>query len=220
MPDAELFERIRQQGIEALSHSELLAVILRIGGADEDALTLAERLLSQSGGLRGLARCDYADLLREFGLRPAQAAQVVAAMTLGQRLARSTEDPRPVIESSEDAARLLLPEMEKLKQEQLRAVLLDASRRVMHIATIYIGSLNMTVVRVAEVFREPIARNAASLILAHNHPSGDPTPSPADLALTESLIQAGHLLDIPLLDHLIIGHGRWTSLRDTGLGFG
>lgn len=207
--------RLQTDGASSLSTPELLAVVL--GG--RDALTLAEALLQEMGGLQGLARCDVEDLRRLSALSSSQRVRLLAALGLAVRYASSAHDERLQVESASDAARLLAPEMERLKQEQLRAVLLDAGRRVMGVTTVYIGSLNVTVVRVAEVFREAIARNAASIILAHNHPSGDPTPSPADLSLTETLIEAGNLLDIPLLDHLIIGQGRWISLRDTGLGF-
>jgi DNA repair protein RadC len=143
----------------------------------------------------------------------------MAALELGRRLLSDGEAERPLIQTAEDAAKLLMLDMERLKQEQLRVILLDAHRRVIAIPVVYIGSLNMTVIRAAEVFREAIARNAPNLILAHNHPSGDPTPSPSDLDLTESLVAAGRLLDIAVLDHLIIGHGRWVSLRDTGAVF-
>jgi DNA repair protein RadC len=215
----DLRERLNHNGANALAIHELLAIILRVGGVVGDAQHLAQSLLQQAGGLRKLARLDYAELVNQYGLRPAQAAQVVAALELGRRLMNELEPERPVIQTAEDAARLLMLDMERLRQEQLRVILLDAHRRVIAIPIVYIGSLNMTVIRTAEVFREAIARNAPSLILVHNHPSGDPTPSPSDLDLTESLVAAGRLLDIAVLDHLVIGHGRWVSLRDTGAVF-
>lgn len=214
-PDETLRERLSRYGAEVLTDAELIAVLL---GAGSD-LRFAERLLAYFGGLRGLGRAEYADLCHVEELRPMQAARLLAAAEVGRRLASHTEDARPIINGAADAARLLALEMEKLKQEQLRVLLLDAHRRVLAIPTIYIGSLNLTVVRAAEVFREAIARNCASLILVHNHPSGDPTPSPSDVVVTETLVAAGKLLEIAVLDHVIIGHGAWVSLRDTGVAF-
>ncbi len=204
------------QGADTLSDAELLALILRAG--DDDARQLAETLLTQFGGLAGLAGADYGALQRHVP-RPVQAASVQAALALARRLPQDIARQRPRIETGADVAALLAPNMAHLKQEQLRTVLLDSHRRVMASPTIYIGSLEMTVVRVAEVFREAIAHNCASLVLVHNHPSGDPTPSPEDLDLTETLVAAGRLLDIAVLDHIIIGQGAWRSLRDTGLVF-
>lgn len=218
-PDLALDDRLQTQGVAVLSIEELLAILLRVGRNGESSRQSAENLLLALGSLRHLARCDYVDLVHTYGLRPAQAAQVVAALELGRRLASAGEVTRPVIQNAADAAQLLALEMEKLKQEQLRVLLLDVHRRLIAAPTVYIGSLNVTVVRTAEVFREAIGRNCASLILIHNHPSGDPTPSEADLKLTETLVQAGRLLDIAVLDHVIIGHDRWVSLRDVGLDF-
>lgn len=210
-------ELLHREGPAALSIPELLSIILRTGQHDADALELAHKLLAHYGSLQQIG--PYSDLLHQFDLRPAQAAQVMAALELGRRMVSRMAEARPIVQSAADAARLVQLEMEPLKQEELRAILLDVHRRVMAVTTIYIGSLNTTVVRAAEVFREAIARNCASLILAHNHPSGDATPSKADISMTEDLVAAGRLLDIAVLDHIIIGHGEWVSLRDTGVGF-
>lgn len=212
-----LVEHLQQMGLETLTVAELLALILRTGDDQEEAISFAKRLLDQYGGLRALARLDYTDWLVE--LRPVQAASLMAAFEVGRRLPFMPEQGRPSVQTAADAANLLQLAMEGHKQEHLRVILLDAQRRVMATPTVYIGSLSLTVVRTAEVFREAIARNAASLILAHNHPSGDPTPSPQDLDLTDHLVKAGKVLDIAVLDHLIIGHGRWKSLRESGLEF-
>jgi DNA repair protein RadC len=217
MPESSLLHHLEQVGPEGLTVPELLALILRTGSDQNDALALATQLLDQHGGLRALARLEYSDWLLE--LRPVQAAAVLAALELARRLPSEAESPRASVHTAADAAQLLALAMERHKQEHLRVILLDAQRRVLTIPTVYIGSLALTVVRTAEVFREALARNAASVILAHNHPSGDPTPSPEDLDITEHLVKAGRLLDIAVLDHLIIGHGRWVSLRESGLSF-
>jgi len=138
---------------------------------------------------------------------------------LGRRLSLQEPGERPVISSPADAAGLVQYEMSALEQEQLRAILLDTRNQVMEIVELYRGSLNAAPVRVAEVFKTAIRRNAAAIILVHNHPSGDPTPSPDDLALTKAVREAGHLLDIEVLDHLIIGQGRYVSMKEKRLGF-
>jgi len=214
-----MWEQIEQHGTPSLSLTELLAAILRIGDQKTDAYGVAQRLVNHFGTLGELGRCDYADLIHVHGLQPAQAAQILAAIELGRRLMSHPENSRPVIKTSADAAQLLLVHMEALKQEQLRVVLLNSHREVIAIPTVYIGSLNATIVRPAEVFREAIARNCASIILAHNHPSGDATPSAADVTLTQELIQAGRILDIVVLDHIVLGHGEWISMRDIGIEF-
>lgn len=209
--------RLEKHGAPFLSDAELLAILLRMGSGEENALQVAERLLKDGQGLRGLARLSYAELADMLGA--ARAASVLAALELGRRLISREGEERPVIRTAEDAARLIMLDMESLTQEHLRVILLDATRRVMSVPTVYIGSLNMTVVRIAEVFREAIIRNAPTVVLVHNHPSGDPTPSEEDFSLTEKLVEAGKLLDIMVLDHVIIGRGNWVSLRDTGLHF-
>lgn len=211
-------ERLLAQGPDALSSAELLAILLRTGTASENVLQLAQRILSTYGGLRGLARVT-ADELRSFnGLGKAKAAQILAALALGQRVSMLQPEQRPEIHRAEDAARLLM-DMGHLTQEQVRVMLLDSQRRVMHIQTVYIGTVNMSVLRIAEIYREAIVRNSPAVIVAHNHPSGDTTPSPEDVEMTRALRDAATVLDIQLIDHLIIGQNRWSSLRDMGLGF-
>jgi len=146
-------------------------------------------------------------------------AQIKAALELGRRLLVSSPDDRPQVLSPGDAANLLMLEMGLLEQEHLRIVLLDTRNRVLSISTVYIGSLNTSMVRVGELFREAIRHNAAAVIVAHNHPSGDPTPSPEDVAVTKQIVQAGKLLDISVLDHIVVGRGRFVSLKERGLGF-
>jgi len=167
----------------------------------------------------GLARANFSELCAERGLGPAKATQLIAALELGRRLLIASPEERPVVRSPADAASLLMMEMSLLQQEHLRLLLLDTKNRVLGMPTVYIGSLNMSVLRVGEVFREAIRQNCAAVIVAHNHPSGDPTPSPEDVAVTERIVNAGKLLDVEVLDHLVIGQQRYVSMKERGLGF-
>jgi DNA repair protein RadC len=180
---------------------------------------MGQRLLQDLGGLHGLHRASVLEISQQKGMGLAKAAQIKAAIELGIRLRLEAPEERPVIQSPADAAALVQYEMSALEQEHLRVINLDTRNRVINIEKLYIGSLNASTVRVGELFRPAIARNAASIIVLHNHPSGDPTPSPEDVALTRSIVQAGKLLDIAVLDHLVIGQGRWVSLKERGLGF-
>jgi DNA repair protein RadC len=211
-------ERLLSQGGSALTTAELLAVLLRTGTPGENVLRLAERLLAHFGGLHGLARASQEEIGAFHGLGRAKIAQVMAAIEIGTRLATMQQEDRPTIREAADAARLVI-DMQYLAQEHIRVILLDSNRRVIAMPTVYIGTVNSAVLRAAEIFREAIIRNAPALILAHNHPSGDPSPSPEDVKLTNTLIEAGRLLDITLLDHIILGGGSWRSLRELGLTF-
>jgi DNA repair protein RadC len=213
-------ERLIRVGEGALSTAELLAIVLRTGTGGENVLTLATRLLTQFNGLPGLARASFADLEGVRGLGQAKTAQLKAALELGRRMLAAAPEERLAVRSPADVAQLLMAEMAHLSQEHFRAVYLDTRNHVLGVDTIYVGSLNASYVRTAEVYREAVKRNCAALIVAHNHPSGDPTPSPEDVAVTRELAAAGNLLDIELLDHLVIGQQRFVSLRERGLGFG
>ncbi len=213
-------ERLQHYGASALSNGELLAIILRTGTGGENVLDMAQRLLSTYRGLAGLARASFGELAREHGVGKAKTAQIQAAFELGRRLLVASPDERPQISSPADAANLLMPEMELLEQERLRTLLLDTKHRLLASPTVYVGNVNTSVIRVAELFREAIRLNCVALIVAHNHPSGDPTPSPEDIRVTEQIVQAGKLLDIEVLDHLVIGRQRYVSLKERGLGFG
>jgi DNA repair protein RadC len=153
------------------------------------------------------------------GISTAKIAQLKAALELGRRLLLTSPDARPQITSPADAANLLMLEMSGLEQENLRTLLLDTKNRVLASPTVYIGNVNSSIIRVSEIFREAVRQNATALIMAHNHPSGDPTPSPEDVHVTRSVVEAGHLLGIEVLDHLVIGHQQFTSLKERGLGF-
>lgn len=212
-------ERLAYAGAGALSTAELLAIILRVGGRGENVIRMAERLLIQFGGIAGLAQAGFDELCRQHGMGEAKATQIKAALELGRRLQLASPDERPQVRAPSDVANLLMMEMGLLEQEHLRTVLLDTKNYVTRITNVYAGSLNAAVVRVGEVFREAVRANSASIIVVHNHPSGDPTPSPEDVHVTEMLVEAGRLLDIEVLDHLIIGRNRFVSLKERGLGF-
>jgi len=213
-------ERLAYAGASSLSAAELLAIILRVGGRGENVIRMAERLLAEFGGIAGLAQAGFDELCLQNGLGKAKAAQILAAMELGKRLAATLPQDRLQVHGPSDVANLLMLEMGLLQQEHLRTVLLDTKNHVLRVVNVYAGSLNTAVVRVGEVFREAIRANSASIIVVHNHPSGDPTPSPEDVRLTEMLVEAGKLLDIEVLDHLVIGHNRYVSLKERRLGFG
>mgnify|MGYP002639953086 FL=1 len=213
-------ERLAQLGAQALSNAELIAILLRVGIRGENAIQMGTRLLLAFGGLSGLHRAAYAEVCAQHGIGIAKAAQIKAAIELGRRLTLESPEERPAIHSPADAAALVQFEMSALEQEHLRVMLLDTRNRVVDIVEIYRGSLNSSQVRVGELFRAAIRRNSAALIVVHNHPSGDPTPSPDDAAVTRAIVEAGKLLDIQVLDHLVIGRGRWVSLKERGLGFG
>jgi DNA repair protein RadC len=211
-------ERLLAQGAAALSTAELLAIIIGTGTSQENVLRLSERLLAHYGGLHNLAQASPTDLRQIKGIGSAKITQIVAAFEIGRRLMTRSPEERPLISSAADAAQLVL-DMRDLTQEHVRLLLLDSSRRVVAIPTVYIGTLNASVLRISEIFRDAITRNCPAFILAHNHPSGDPNPSPEDVELTRAIVSAGHLLDITLLDHIIIGHRGWVSLKDLKLGF-
>jgi len=212
-------ERLAELGPQALSNAELLAILLRVGVPGENAVQVGQRLLVDLGGLHGLHKATFEEVCQQHGIGFAKAAQIKAAIELGRRLTAQTPDERPAVHSPGDAAELVRYEMGALEQEHLRVILLDTRNRVISIEKLYVGSLNSSTVRVGEVFRAAIQRNAAAVIVVHNHPSGDPNPSPEDVALTRSIVQAGKLMDIDVLDHLVIGHNRWVSLKERGLGF-
>lgn len=212
-------ERLASMGAQVLSTAELLAILLRVGVEGENAIQVGQRLLHDFNGLPGLQKASYSEICAQHGIGAAKAAQIKAAIDLGRRLSAQTNEDRPIIHSPEDAADLVQYEMSSLEQEQLRVILLNTRNHVLAIKTIYQGSLNSSQVRIGELFRPAIRENSAAVIVIHNHPSGDPSPSPDDVAITKAIIKAGKLLDIQVLDHLIIGQGRFISLNRRGLGF-
>ena len=182
-------------------------------------LQLSARLLQEHGGLRGLAGADLSTLAAARGLGSAKASTIAAAFELGRRLALKGGDARPAVTSPADIARLLQSELELLAQEELRLLVLDTKHRVLAAPMLYRGSVRESTVRVAELFREAVRRNASAVAVAHNHPSGDPEPSAADIEMTRALVAAGELLDVAVLDHVVFGRGRYVSMRERSLGF-
>lgn len=219
-PDDRPRERLRLVGASALNTSELLAIILNTGIRGESVTTMAQRMLHENGGLAGLMRMDVVDLARVRGLGEAKAAKVKAALELGRRLSVMSEDDRPRIGTPEDIVLLLGVEMAALEQERVRVVMLDTKHRILATTEVYQGSVNSVSVRMAEIFKPAVRHNATSLVLVHNHPSGDPAPSAADINMTRDAVSAGSLLGIDVIDHIIIGRGTHVSLKRLGLGFG
>lgn len=212
-------EKMRLRGPGELTEAELLAILLNTGTKGEPVTSLAQRILLEGGGLRGLRRMSHHDLMKVHGLGEAKASKVLAALELGRRMSALPPDDRQQITSAEDLASLFVPYLSGLDREELWVAVLDTKHRLLRLVTVYQGSVNAAQVRVAEVFKEAIQNNAPAIAIAHNHPSGDPTPSSADVALTIDLVSAAKLLNIDLIDHLIIGDGRWISCRRAGLGY-
>jgi DNA repair protein RadC len=212
-------EKLRLRGAASLSTAELLAIVLSTGTKGETVIEIAQRLLVEHDGLAGLVRADFEDLNRARGLGEAKASKLKASLELARRFSASQPQERPQIKSPEDVYLLLGSEMAVFDQEHLRVLLLDTKNRVMRTVTVYKGSVNSAQVRVAELFRDAIRMNAPSIILAHNHPSGDPEPSRADAHVTSEAVRAGELLGIDVIDHIVIGDGEFASLRRAGMGF-
>ncbi len=216
LPESERpVHRLHFYGPAALSTTELLAILT----GSPHQLQDAANLMATFEGIGGLARANMPELQQQPGIGASTAARIKAAFELGRRLLVERPDDRPQIRTPADAANLVMAEMGLLEQEHLRTILLDTKNRVVGIPTIYVGSVNTTMIRVAEVFREAIRRNCPSLIVLHNHPSGDVSPSPEDVAVTRQIVEAGRLMDIEPLDHIIIGKNRFVSLKERGLGF-
>jgi len=213
-------ERLREYGANLLNNTELIAILLRTGMQGENVLSLSSRLLARFDGLAGLGRASFPELCEVRGLSEAKVSQLLAALELGRRFVSLAPQERATINSPEDAANLVMAEMASLDQEHLRVLLLNTKHQVLGVHEIYVGNVDSSVVRAAEVFRPAVRENAPAIVVVHNHPSGDPTPSEQDAAVTRDLVSAGKLLKIEVLDHLIIGDGgRWISLNAKGLGF-
>ena len=209
-------ERLQQYGAETLSNAELLAILLRVGTRGESALRMADRLLRDLDGLAGIARARLPQLSSQPGLGLAKGAQLLAAFEIGKRLAASVEQGRPTVSSARDAAALVMEEMRYLDQECLVALFLDVRNQLIRKKTIMMGTATGSPAHPREIFREAVAHGAVNLIVLHNHPSGDPSPSRDDVALTQRLVEVGKLMGIPLVDHIVIGNGKHMSLRELG----
>jgi DNA repair protein RadC len=212
-------ERLQARGASDLSDAELLAIIVRTGTPSCNALELSTRALARHGGLAGVDRAAVDELCADPGLGPSKAVAIKAALELGKRLVSLNPGQRAQITSPLDVFNLLRAEMASLEQEHLRVLLLNTKNQVLGAPELYRGNLAGTSVRLGELFRDAVRQNVASIVLVHNHPSGDPAPSAEDVRLTADAAQAGRLLDIPVLDHVVIGGGAFVSLKERGLGF-
>ena len=219
LPEDRPRERLATLGAASLANQELLAILIGSGTSRHNVLQVSQTLLHSFQGLAGLARASVDDLRRVPGIGPVRAVELKACLELGRRLLTAPDLDRPIIRCPADAAHLVL-DMGLLEQEHLRVLLLNTKNHVLGVHEVYKGSLNSSLIRVGELFKEAIRQNCAALVLVHNHPSGDPSPSRDDLQVTRQAVQAGKLLDVEVLDHLVIGRGdRWLSMKERGLGF-
>jgi len=209
-------ERLSSHGAEALADVELLALLLRTGPRGTDAARLASQLLARFGGLRGLAAAGATELAAAEGMGPAKSASVVAALELGRRLAARRMRPGDPVMSPADVHRHFHPRLRDTPHERFVVVLLDGRHRWLREVVVSQGTLTASLVHPREVFRPALREAAAAVILVHNHPSGDPAPSREDLEITARLVEAGQLLGVQVLDHVIVAERGYTSLRETG----
>ncbi|MFT9849866.1 RadC family protein [Aneurinibacillus sp. REN35] len=209
-------ERMMQAGPGALSNAELLAILLRTGSAEESVMSLSCRVLNQVGGLRGLKSASFEELTSLKGIGPAKALLLMAVLELGKRMGSAHFSDRITIRSPKDAADVMMEEMRYHTQEHFVCLYLNTKNHIIGRETIFIGSLNSSIVHPREVYKEAIRRSSASVICLHNHPSGDASPSREDIDVTRRLQEAGRILGIELLDHIIIGDGQFYSLKEKG----
>lgn len=209
-------ERFIQNGPASLSNHELMAILLRTGTKDESVLQLSNRLLTNFEGLRLLKDATLEEMTEIKGIGQAKAIQILAAVEIGRRITNLNYTDRYVIRSPEDGANYVMNDMRFLSQEHFVCLYLNTKNQVLHKQTIFIGSLNASIVHPREVFREALKRSAASIICLHNHPSGDPAPSREDIEVTKRLVECGKMIGIDVLDHLIIGENKFVSLKEKG----
>lgn len=210
-------ERMIKSGPESLNNAELLAILLRTGSSNESVLTLAQKIMSQVGELRVLYDVTIEELTKIKGIGPAKAIQIKAAIELGKRVAKEHTLDKNSIRSPKDVADYIMEDLRHLKQEHFIALLLDTKNNIIAKETISIGTLNSSIIHPREVYKPAIKKSVSAIIVAHNHPSGDPTPSREDIEVTKRLKEAGDILGIELLDHVIIGDSKYLSLKDKGL---
>ena len=212
-------EKLLLQGPRALSNAELLAILLRSGTKKKSVLRVAEEILARikEQGLSAMAHISVAELAKIDGVGQVKAATLQAAIELGRRLALQSAGKIKVIHGPEDVAQFAMPRFRFEQKEHFAVMLLNTKNHIIGMPEVSVGSLSASVVHPREVFRAAIDYAAASMILLHNHPSGDPTPSREDIAVTERLVKAGKVMDIPVLDHVVIGNERFTSLKEKGL---
>jgi DNA repair protein RadC len=209
-------ERLLSDGPSNLSNQELLAILLRTGTKKESVLQLSNRLLNHFEGLRLLKDASVEEITSIKGIGQVKAVQIMASIELGRRIGRLQYEDRYVIRSPEDGAKYVMDDMRFLSQEHFVCLYLNTKNQVLHRQTIFIGSLNASIVHPREVYKEAFRRSAASVICIHNHPSGDPAPSREDIEVTKRLVECGKILGIELLDHLIIGEHKYVSLKEKG----
>lgn len=210
-------EKLLKYGAETLSNGELIAIILRTGSSSEDILNLSNRVLKETGGLNGLLASDAHEFLSLKGIGAAKAAQLMALAEISKRFRTFRSGEEYKITQPKDAAELLMEDMRYLKQEHLKVIMLNTKNTVITVKSVSVGSLNSSIVHPREVFCEAIKKSSASIIISHNHPSGDPSPSSEDISLTQRIKESGKLLGIELLDHIIIGNGNYVSLKEKGI---
>lgn len=208
-------ERLIKNGGHSLSNGELLAVILRTGTQKENIINICSRIFSEYS-LKQLSQANIAKLTEIHGIGDAKAAQMSAVFELARRLESFVEEPKRKIRSPGDVYSMLYPKLRELKKERLTTLHLNTKNEVLREEVVSIGSLNANIVHPREVFRSALMEASASVILTHNHPSGDPSPSREDIAVTKKLVEGGKILGIEVLDHVIIGDGRYVSLKDEG----
>lgn len=209
-------ERLIKYGKSHLSNQELLAILISSGTRNESVMDLSNRVLMHFEGLKLLSEATIEELTAIKGIGDAKGVTVLAAIELGKRVHQYKPNEKYVIRSPEDGADYVMEEMRSLKQEHLVALFLNTKNQIIHRQTIFIGSLNASIVHPREIFREAVKRSAASIICAHNHPSGDPTPSQEDIHVTRRLVEAGKIMGIEMLDHIVIGNNRFVSLKEKG----
>ncbi|MGP4067588.1 RadC family protein [Halobacillus sp. B29] len=209
-------ERLLEIGASHLSNQELLAILLGSGTKRESVMDLAQRLLIHFEGILLLKDATFEELTAIRGIGVAKAVLIMSAIEIGKRMQQMKPVERYMIRSPEDGADFVMEEMRDLKQEHFICLFLNTKNQVLHRQTIFIGSLNASIVHPREVFKEAVKRSAASIICAHNHPSGDPTPSQEDIQVTRRLQECGKMIGIELLDHLVIGDRKFISLKEKG----
>jgi DNA repair protein RadC len=209
-------ERMLQFGAQALSNAELLAILLRTGTFAESAVYLAQKVLIEAGSLRNLVDMSMDQLMTIKGIGPAKALQIQASIELGRRLARTSMTDTITIRSPQDVSTYLMEDLRYLQKEHFVCLFLNTKNHVIGQETLSMGSLNASIVHPREVFRAAIKRSSASIICVHNHPSGDPTPSPEDIQMTARLVEAGQIIGIEVLDHIILGDQNFVSLKEKG----
>lgn len=209
-------EKMEQKGAEALTEQELLAVLLRTGTKQTPVLELAAQVMERFDALPLLKEATREELMEIPGIGKAKALELQAALELGKRIFRYSYPDRYVVRSPEDAAEYMMEDLRFLQQEHFVVLCLNTKNQIIHKQTLFIGSLNSSIVHPRELFKEALRRSAASIICLHNHPSGDPAPSSEDIQVTKRVAECGRLLGIELLDHVIVGDQRFESMKEQG----